>query len=205
MNFVVQVLLDHALPVRRDVQPLRRHVFDLVLALRDDHRHVGGLHAGDLRFEIGPCRRVAARQRGSPARPDASPSAAFTLSYIRTAVALSMQTTIALPAKPRPVKCATMSAAIVVQPVVAGDQVVLAGELALQLGLLRLVQLGVFQHGRHVVVQVVVGQLQLGDAVFVVERHRGAVVHRLLEVVDADVIAEDLRASSPRRPSAACR
>jgi len=36
---------------------------------------------------------------------------AFTLSYIRTAVSLSMQTTIPFPLKPRPVKCSTMSAA----------------------------------------------------------------------------------------------
>ena len=37
----------------------------------------------------------------------------FTLSYIRSAVALSMDTTIALPWKPRPVKWRTMSFATV--------------------------------------------------------------------------------------------
>ena len=91
------------------------------------------------------------------------------------------------------------------QPVVAGDQVVLAGELALQLLLLRLVQLGLSSSVLQVVVEVLVGQLQLGDAVLVVERDRGAVLDRLAEVVDADVVAEDLAGSAPRRPSAACR
>ena len=78
------------------------------------------------------------------------------------------------------------------QPVVAGDQVVLAGELPLQFLLLRLVQFRLFQQALHVLVEVFVDQLQFGDAVLVVERHRRAVGHRLLEIVDADVIAEDL-------------
>ena len=49
-----------------------------------------------------------------------------------------------------------------------------------------------------VLVEVLVGELQLGDAVLVVERHRRAVLDRLPEVVDRDVVAEDLAGSSPR-------
>ena len=67
---------------------------------------------------------------------------------MRTAVALSMQTTIALPWKPRPSEVRDEVLGDRLQPVVAGDEVVLAGELALQLLLLRLVQLGLLQHGR---------------------------------------------------------
>ena len=44
----------------------------------------------------------------------------------------------------------------------------------------------------HVLVQVLVGELELRDAVLVEERHGRAVLDRLLEVVDADVVAEDL-------------
>ncbi len=42
------------------------------------------------------------------------------------------------------------------------------------------------------VAQVLVGQLQFRDAVLVIQRDSGVIDHRLLEVVDADVIAEDL-------------
>ena len=34
-------------------------------------------------------------------------------------------------------------------------------------------------------------KLELGEAAFVVDRHRGAVLHGALDVVDADVVAED--------------
>ena len=116
-----------------------------------------------------------------------------------------MQTTIALPRMPRPMKCGTKILGDLFQPVVTGNQVVFPGEFPLQLLLLLLVQFGGFQQGFHVVVQVLVGELQFGDAVFVVEGHRGPVLNGLLEVVDADVIAEDLPRLLPRRPSAACR
>ena len=78
------------------------------------------------------------------------------------------------------------------QPILAGDDVVLAAELALQLFLLRLVQLGGFEQRLQVAVQLLVGELHLGDAVLVVQRHRGAVLDGAGEVVDADVVAEHL-------------
>ncbi len=78
------------------------------------------------------------------------------------------------------------------QPVFAGDDVVLAAELTFQLLLLRLVQLGRFQQRLQVAVQLLVGELHLGDAVLVVQRHRRAVFDRAGEVVHADVVAEHL-------------
>ena len=77
------------------------------------------------------------------------------------------------------------------QSILSGDQVVLAGELPLQLALLILVQLRLFQQTLHVGVEVLVGQLQLRDATFVEQRNRCAIVDGLLEVVDADVLAKD--------------
>ena len=78
------------------------------------------------------------------------------------------------------------------QPVVASDQVVLAGELPLQLLLLLLVQFRLLEQLFHVFVQLLVGELQLRDPVLVVEGHRGPVFHGLTEVIDAHVVAEDL-------------
>ena len=177
--------------MRPDVQPQCGHVLDLVLALRDDHGHVGGLQRGDLRFEIGPRHGVAGRPGGtsSAARCFRPGRLHLVVHPHRGGLVHADHHRLAREAAAGEVRGDVRRDRV--QPVGAGDQVVLAGELALQPGLLRLVQLGVFQHGRHVGVEVGVGQLQLGDAVFVVERHRGLVVHRLLEVVDADVVAED--------------
>ena len=78
------------------------------------------------------------------------------------------------------------------QPIVAGDQVVLAPQPLLELLLLLLVEARVLDHRVDVVVEVGVDQLQLRRAVLVEQRHRRAVLHRLLEVVDRHVVAEDL-------------
>ncbi len=79
-----------------------------------------------------------------------------------------------------------------VEPVVVGDQVVLAGELPGEALLLVLVELGLLEDLFHVVVEVRVDQLHLGRAVLVVERHRRPVLDRLAEVVDRHVVAEHL-------------
>ena len=62
----------------------------------------------------------------------------------------------------------------------------------LQLRLLLGVEFGVLDQVVDVVVQVGVDELQLRRAVLVEQRHRGAVLDRLLEVVDRHVVAEDL-------------
>ena len=79
-----------------------------------------------------------------------------------------------------------------VEPVTTGDQLVLAAELTLDQALDLLVDALAVEQVFHVGLQLGVGQLQLRDAVLVVERHGGPVLHRFSEVVDRDVIAEDL-------------
>ena len=79
-----------------------------------------------------------------------------------------------------------------VQPVVAGDQVVLLAERLLELLLLLLVQRRLVEQRVQLVLQLVGGELQLGLPRLVVERHRRAVRDGLGEVVDRDVVAEDL-------------
>ena len=70
------------------------------------------------------------------------------------------------------------------QPLRAGEQRVLRAELAGQLALGVLVELGLLQQRVELVGEVLVDQLQLGDAVLVVERDRRAVLDGVAEVVD---------------------
>ena len=155
-------------------------VFDLVLALRDHHGHVGGLQRGDLSFKIGGRRDVPAERLyvfGEPFLPGC-----FHLVIHAHRGGLVHADHHRLTRKTAAGEVGGDVRCDRVQPVGAGDQMVFASELALQPGLLRLIELGVFQHGRHVGIEVRIGQLQLGDAVLVVERHRGPVVHRLLKL-----------------------
>ena len=105
-----------------------------------------------------------------------------------------MQTIIALPsiASSRSSKCSTMSSAISFKPLLGADQGFelrpFALELLLALDLLalgRLLEIGVELRLLGLV------ERQLGQPALVVDRHGGAVLHRALDVVDADVVAED--------------
>ena len=78
------------------------------------------------------------------------------------------------------------------QPVVAGEDVVLPAQLPFELRFLFGVEFRRLDEVVDVLVQVRVHELQLRRAVLVEERHGRAVLDRLLEVVDGDVIAEDL-------------
>ena len=77
------------------------------------------------------------------------------------------------------------------QPVVARDQVVLPPQHLLQLGFLLRVEFGVLDQAVDVFVQVGIDELQFRRAVLVEQRHGGAVLDGLLEVVDRDVVAEN--------------
>ena len=71
-----------------------------------------------------------------------------------------------------------------VQAVFPRDEVILSGKLPLNLRFLRIVKFGVLKNALKFFVEVVVGELEFRDAVLVEERHRGAILDRLLEVVD---------------------
>ena len=79
-----------------------------------------------------------------------------------------------------------------VEPVVPRDEVILTRKLAFQLLFLGLIEFSGFEQPLYVLVEVFVCELELGDAVLVVERNRRVVLDRLTKVVDADVISEDL-------------
>jgi hypothetical protein len=76
------------------------------------------------------------------------------------------------------------------QPVVAGEDVVLPAQLAFELRLLFGVEFRRLDEAVDVLVQIRVHELQLRRAVLVKQRHRRTVLDGLLEVVDGDVIAE---------------
>ncbi len=194
LNFVVEVFLDHALAVRaRCPAPFFAHVVDLVLRLRDDHGHVGLSHVARSALRA-PARSigVAGRQLG------------LQLGQVHLPVLLDLVVhphggglvdgddhRLALEAAAQEVLHDVLGDRL--QPVVAGDQVVLAGELALQLASPGPRPARRPRAGRSMSsLRSGLVSCSSGDAVLVVQRHGGAVVDRLLEVVDADVVAEDL-------------
>ena len=91
------------------------------------------------------------------------------------------------------------------QPLGPGDELVLGREAPRERPLLRLVELGLFEDLGELLVEGLVDDLQLGDAVLVVERDGRAVVDRVAEVVGRDVVAEDLARALLLARSAACR
>jgi len=55
---LVQILGQHPLAVRHDVEPLGPHLLDLVLRLRDHHGHVEAIHVLDQVLQLGTPRAV---------------------------------------------------------------------------------------------------------------------------------------------------
>ena len=82
-----------------------------------------------------------------------------------------------------------------VEPVVAGDQLVLLAESSGELAFLGLVEVGLLDDRREVVGEGRILDRDLRDTVLVVERDGGVVGCRGSEVVDRDVIAKDLARS----------
>jgi hypothetical protein len=143
----------HALAVRLDVEPQLLHLLDLVLPRRDDHRHVGRRAAPPalLKFSepVAPVSRSLrgqARQRASSCLHSRWFSAAQcrrTLSCMRQRGGLvdGHHHRLADEAAPEEVPHDVLRHGL--QPVVAGDQVVLPAKLPFELGLLLGVELGV--------------------------------------------------------------
>ena len=126
---------------------------------------------------------------------------------MRTAVTLSIETTMALPAKPRPRKWSTMSLATVSSRSSRVISSYCCPSSARELALLLVVEVGLLDDLRQVVAEGRVDELRARDAVLVVERDRRVVRRRRREVVDRDVVAEDLLglllAGDQRRPGEA--
>ena len=195
LELLSQVFLEHALAMGHDVQPLVGQVFHLVLPLRHHHRHVRGLHqvdAGQQRLAgVAIYNLVHRHQRRLQPRNLGQPSALHLVIHAHRRGLVDTHhhgfAPIATPGEMRHQVFGNR-----VQPVFAGDDVVLAAKLALQLFLLVLVQLGGFQQGFQILIQVLIGELHLGDAVLVIQRHGGAVFNRAGKVIHAHIVAKHL-------------
>src|SRR5665213_170159 len=79
-----------------------------------------------------------------------------------------------------------------IEPVVARDKVILSPQFALEPSLLRIIEFRLFDKVVEIVVEVGVVEMKLRRTVLVVKRHRRAILDRLLEVVNGDVVAEEI-------------
>jgi hypothetical protein len=114
------------------------------------------------------------------------------LSCIFNAVALSIETTIALPTESAPQKMTHDVLGHRVQPVIACDHVVLSAQVTFELLFLGFVQvLPPRSDCIDVIVEIGIFQPQLGRAILVIERDCRAVLDGLLEVINRNVVAED--------------
>ncbi len=175
----------------QDVEPLVCQLLHLVLTLGDHHCHIGRLQHSDLVLE-----RLLLLLGGRGQVSLKSPQVVLPVG-LNLVVHLhggglvdADHHRLALVAPADEVLHQILGDGF--QAVITGDQVVLTGEDPLDLLLLILVQLGIFQKPGQILVEVLVDQLQLGDTVLVVERHRGPISDGLPEVVDRDVVTKHL-------------
>ena len=81
------------------------------------------------------------------------------------------------------------------EAVVPGDDVVLPAQFPFEFLLLLTVEICRLDHSINIVVEIGIDQLQFGRSVLIEQRHGGAVLHGLLEVVDRDILTEHLTGS----------
>jgi hypothetical protein len=178
--------------VRHDVEAELLHLLDLVLPGRDDDRHVHGLEPAEPLDERGALllRLVVgdgpphARLLGLPLAPD-------------LLVGTERRRLIdgddhRLPLEPAPEEVLHDVLRDGVEPVVSRDEVVALAEELLETRLALLVEIRAVDDVVDVLVEGWIRQPQLGGAVLVEERNGRSILDRLLEVVDAHVVAEDL-------------
>ena len=187
----IEVLVVHLPAVRSDVQAEFGHVGHLALGLGHHHGPFGSAHELDLGFQVWTLQRWCVHQLGFELRQLVVP--AFVDQVVHTHGGRLVD---------RHVHGFTGEATVheVFDHVVGdrfeafktGDQVVLAAELAGH-GLLLVGIQGCFVQQRFELgIEVLVGELQFGDPVLVVERNRCLVDDRVSEVVDRHVVAEHL-------------
>ena len=189
LKLLGQVLADHPLAVRSDVEALFVKHLQLVLALRDHDRHVGGLHELDPRCQprtLELWQRVMLRLQVSQML---GPGFSDEVVHPHGCGLV----------KPDVHRLAGVAPADEVGHEVLGDRLqalrtcqqrVLRTERPSELALGVLVELGLLEEFVEFLGEILVDQLQLGNAVLVVQRDRRAVLDRVAEVVDADVVTE---------------
>ena len=167
---------------------------DFVLRRADDDRHVGLAQPVELLLQRRALDRVGCLGDAlAPRAPASSAQCALHLVVHAHRGRLVDRDEHRLAAIAAAGEMAHQVGGDLVEPVLAGDEVVLPGEAPRERVLFVLVQIRPRRCTRgDLVAQFLVRELQLGHPVLVIERHRRAVVDRLGEVVDRDVIAEHL-------------
>ena len=193
LNFASRSSSIIRLPVRRDVESEFGHVGDFVLRLRHDDGHVGGLH------ELDASTPSRGRSSSGSASCSASSSARCDCPVLcgpgRTCgprSALSMATYMRLAAEPPADEVLDQVGGDLVEPFGPGDEVYCWENCRATAFSWSSSSSASSRSCFEFVVEVLVDELQLGDAVLVVERDGGAVLDRVAEVVDRDVVAEHL-------------
>ena len=200
---LVERLRDHPRPVRADVEPHALHLGDLVLPLADDDRHVRRLHELDPRWRARPARAPAARRarRAAPRGDRGHSSLHEGVHPHRRRLVDRDDHRLAVEAAPDEV--ADEVARDRPQPLGPRDERDLPREAPNEQALGLVVDLGLLEDRVQLLVEGLVDELELGDAVLVVERDGRAVRDRVAEVVDRDVVAElalrELLADDERR------
>jgi hypothetical protein len=191
LELLVQVLLEHPLPMPRDIETLLLEVFDLVLALAHNHGHIRGLHQTDAGDQHLTGVTLGLRQIGLEPVDLRFPVLLHLVVHPHgSGLVDADHHGLAAVATTGEVRHHILGDRL--QAIFPRDDVVFTAELAFELFLLRLIQLCVFEQALQVAVEVVVGELNLRDTVLVVQRHRRAVLDGTREVVDAHVFAEHL-------------
>ena len=172
-----------------DVEPGRGHVGHLVLGLRHHHGHVGAAHELDQRLQVRALQLRRARQPVFEFGQVAGPLGLDQVVHAHRGGLVDGHVHGLAPETPVD-EMVDQILGDLDQALGPGDQLVLLGEAARHRLLLGVVERSLLQEVLQLVVEVVVCELQLGDAVLVVERDGGPVGDGVAEVVDRHVVAE---------------
>lgn len=192
-EFRLQVLLHHPFPVRENVEAALLHFLDLVLPGGHDHCHAARREILETIFQLGIFLSADGNSFHFSLNPSVFglPLGADLLEHPQGRELVDGDDHgLALVASLEEMVDDVLRDGI--EPVVAGDEVVALPEDVSEFVFLRHVQIGRVDRLVDLFVQIRIGHLEFRGPVLVVERHGGPVIDRLLEVVDADVVAEDL-------------
>ena len=188
---LVEVFVEHSLPVWRDVETELGEISDLVLCLRHDDGHVGRLHERNL------CVDSSAFEFGKPRRSLAQLTEVYLPLLGHEVVHADRGRLIDGHEHRLTQETATDEVANEIggnpsQTLRSSEELVLGSESAGESTILCLVEFGPFEDRCKLLLETLVLDLQFGDAVLVVEGDGGAVLNRVAEVIGRDVVAEDL-------------
>ena len=187
----VEILLDHPLAVFGNVESGLGHVGDLVLGLRHNHGHVGAAHELDQRLQMRTLQLGCGRQPIFEFGQVAGPFGLYQVVHADCGGLVDSHVHGLAPESPVD-EVVHQIGSDLGESLGAGDQLVLLGEAERHCLLLSIVKCSFLQEVFQFVVEVLVGELQFGDAVLVVERDGGTVRDGVPEVVDRHVVAEHL-------------